>query len=151
MVAAQMQVTLASLKKHFNIPASPIETDDFFFAKVHISTDEGNLVLAVMPVTHTNNLGLRSFFSDVFLLYMDFHGDGQQVLGMATAFLTGCKNLLDRHALSLKSIIALSSPLDHGDGMEFKTQDIQQLLWIREPAAEEGILGRNPFAKCFLQ
>ena len=125
MVTAQVQVTLASLEKHFNIPTSPIKTNDFFFAKVHIGADEGNPVLAVMPVTHTNNFGHRCFFADVFLLHMNFHGDGQQVFGTAAALLAGCKNLLDRHALSLKFVITLSTPLDHSNGMEFKTQDIE--------------------------
>ena len=96
-----------------------------FFAKVHIGADEGNPVLAVMPVTHTNNFGRRRFFADVFLLYMDFHGDGQQVFGTAAALLADCKNLLDRHALSLKFVITLSTPLDHSNGMEFKNQDIE--------------------------
>lgn len=77
--------------KHFNIPPSPIETDDFFFAKVHIGADEGNPVFTVMSVTHTNNFGRRCFFADVFLLHVDFHGDGQQVFGTAAALLAGCK------------------------------------------------------------
>lgn len=33
MVTVQVQVTLASLEKHFNIPPSPIKTNDFFFAR----------------------------------------------------------------------------------------------------------------------
>lgn len=56
-----------------------------------------------------------------------------------------------RHSLSLKFIITLSTPLDYGDNMEFKTQAIEQLPRVNEPAAEADIFCRNLFEKRCLQ
>ena len=62
-IAAQMQIALACLEEHLDVPASPVKADDFLLTEAHIRADDGNPILPILTITHADNSRLSCFLT----------------------------------------------------------------------------------------
>lgn len=99
---AQEQAALAGLEEDLDIPAVPVDPDNVLLAQLHIGADDGNPILAVVPIAQANDACINGWLAVLALSNLD--GDGKKIAGTATTFLAGCTDGLYIHSLSLKKI-----------------------------------------------
>lgn len=75
---AQEQAALAGLEEDLDIPAVPVDPNDVLLAQFHIGADDGNPVLAVVPITQANDTCINGVLS--ILVLSDLDGDGKKIL-----------------------------------------------------------------------
>ena len=86
--ADQVEIRLACLEKHLDLPTFSIDPDDLFLGQFRVCTDKGDPVFPVLFVADTDDLRRK-----LLLANLDIYRT--QVLAAATAFLTDTEDLLN--------------------------------------------------------
>ena len=80
-VLTEMQIRFADLEENLNAPASPIQADDFFFAKGHVGRNQYQIVFTPIAVMHIDKADRNCL-----AVLNGFRFYGKQVFSTATAF-----------------------------------------------------------------
>ena len=85
----QVQIRLAGLEEHLDLPAFSINPNDLFFGKIRISADKCDPVLLVPIITNADDL------SWYFLILTDHNIYGKQIFAATSALFADTEDLVD--------------------------------------------------------
>ena len=112
-VLTEMQIRFADLEENLNAPASPIQADDFFFAKGHVGRNQYQIVFTPIAVMHIDKADRNCL-----AVLNGFRFYRKQLFSTATAFrilLVDCFNILH---LALVTVMHLAGFLCHSDDVK---------------------------------
>lgn len=130
----QLKKGFAGLEKDLDLPAFSINPDDLFFGKTRIGIDKGDPVLFILLVADTDDLCRDIlFFSD-----QDIYRN--QIFAASPALLTDAEYLLDGELLSFVFIVNAGALFDHGNGIQTKIFDSNDLGRAGKPGIKQDII-----------
>ena len=107
----QMQIGFACLKKHLNVPAFSINTNDFFFWNGCIRADNGKPVLFPAYISNTDNLCWNCLVTNGYI-------NGEQIPRASSAFFALSVDFFDVVSAFLITVLDFAAFLNHCDGIQ---------------------------------
>ena len=130
----QLEIGLAGLKKHLDLPAFPIDPDDLFFGKVRFRADISHPVLLIFSVSYTDDL-CRDF-----LVFSNHDVYRKQIFTASAALFADAEDLADGKLFPLVLIVNAGTLLNHGNGIQPQVFDRDKLGGIGEPCIKQNIV-----------